>query len=444
MTALDTAPEAAIEDVDHRWRGMGVWLPWIAGAAFALGLAMAGARIFIGKIPGSGKVGATWAMMDFFSSMYYPAQALLTGGNPHDTAWYVRTYPVTDGYGPFLPINLVIHLPFALVGPATASQLYFGFSVLTALALGALAIRLAGLTVRWPLVFVVAGLLLISRQGHWTLLLGQPAFLLACFCYLTLIHLRSAPLLAAFALSLAAFKPTFGVPLALMLLVAGHVRVVAAGAAMGLVVNLPLWWILSSRAGGFVPFFQNMIADYQAWQTKPSLGPAFNYRLIDIAPLISRFLGETVNGTATLLLTVAIPVVAGLVMRRLDWERQAERDVAVAIACTAILFCTHHLGYDGVLLLAPAVALIARGLPVGTHPALRYVFLLLYFVPAMNWATTDAVLGRWQGSHAIWLTLASINGLCLAALFLGYLGVAIAQGDRPPRSTSPRVSAQLV
>jgi len=82
-------------------------------------------------------------MIDFFSSAYYPVRALLEGGNPHDRAWFLHQYPVADMYGPFLPVNLLIHLPFGLFSPGVAAVLYFGITVLLTMLLAALALRLA-------------------------------------------------------------------------------------------------------------------------------------------------------------------------------------------------------------------------------------------------------------------------------------------------------------
>ena len=39
----------------------------------------------------------------------------------------------------------------------------------------------------------------------------------------------------------------------------------------------------------------------------------------------------------------------------------------------------------------------------------------------LNWAVILSVLQAWQPSHGAWLVVASVNGACLVALFLGYL-----------------------
>lgn len=441
MTTVHPSPDVPLQGKNPGLRGSRGWLPWVAGAVFALGLAMAALRVGLGFVPGTGSLGADWVMTDFYSSMYYPVRAVLDGGNPHDASW-LEQYPGRDRYGPFLPVNLVIHLPFALLTPETAGQVYFAFSILMALLLAALSLRLAGVTVTASLAVLVAGLVLLSRPGHWTLMLGQHAILLACLSYVALLNARSAPLLSGLALSLAAYKPNFGVPLALIMLVGGHVRAVTTGAAIGLAVNLPLYWILASRAGGFRRFFETMIGSYQKWQARFNQDPSTNYGLVDVDGLISRFMGQSLDSGARILLAIGIPIVAGLVIRRLDWDRQTGRDLAVAIACTALLLSTHHLGYDMVILTAPVVALVARGLPPGAPSGLRWVFLALYVIPALNWAATRGVLHNWGGSRAAWLAITSINGLCLAALFFGYVWLALAHGRRPSPTTSASPSAQ--
>jgi hypothetical protein len=267
------------------------WLPWVAGVVFALALAMAAFRTGLGFMPAVGNLGAKWVLVDFYGSMYYPVRAVLDGGNPHDVHWFLQHYPRVEGYAPFLPINLVIHLPFALLPPTVAGAAYFALSIVMAVVLAALSLRLAGVSISRSLVVLTAGLLLLSRPGHWTLLLGQPALLLAALSYVAMYKARTSPLLSGVALSLVAYKPTFGVPLALTMLVAGHVRAVGIGAALGVAVNLPLYWIMASRFDGVRQFVATMIEGYQHWQARPTIDPAANFRLVDADGLISRFLG---------------------------------------------------------------------------------------------------------------------------------------------------------
>jgi hypothetical protein len=64
-----------------------------------------------------------------------------------------------------------------------AAIAYFGLTCLMSLGLAQIAVRLAGLQPLIHRVFLLAGGILLSRPGHWTLLLGQSAILLTCATY---------------------------------------------------------------------------------------------------------------------------------------------------------------------------------------------------------------------------------------------------------------------
>jgi hypothetical protein len=58
-----------------------------------------------------------------------------------------------------------------------------------------------------------------SRPGQWNLLLGQPALELTLPTYAALYNARRAPGLSGLALAISMYKPTFGIPLAVLTLV---------------------------------------------------------------------------------------------------------------------------------------------------------------------------------------------------------------------------------
>src|SRR5262249_8848905 len=153
-----------------------------------------------------------------------------------------------------LPVNLAIHLPFGLLPPRQAAAAYFASTVLLTLALASVALRLMKVPADLPKVILLAGLVLLSRPGHWTLLLGQHSIFLALLVYLARLHPRDAPGVSGLALALSAHKPTFGVPLGILMLAAGYRRAVGVAVALSLVFNLPIFAIMAHHAGGVGPF----------------------------------------------------------------------------------------------------------------------------------------------------------------------------------------------
>jgi hypothetical protein len=96
-------------------------------------------------------------MTDF--AAYNPVHAVLEGQTPYGRD---STFP------PYAPLQLVVHLPFALLPPQAAAITYFLFTILLTLALALLALRLARVEVRPERVLALAGAVLLSRPGHWT------------------------------------------------------------------------------------------------------------------------------------------------------------------------------------------------------------------------------------------------------------------------------------
>jgi hypothetical protein len=206
---------------------------------------------------------------------------------------------------------------------------------------------------------------------------------------------------------------------------------------VGLLLNLPLLLLVAERVGGLPAIADSIARGYERWKTIPIASPATSPWLIDATSFVSRFLGYSPGSLAQIVVALVVVGVAGLALRRVEWNDSDERNVGVGIMGTAVLASGHHLGYDMVLLTAPAIALAAGRLPVAVPRSLRWSLGVLYAVPALNWAATHGVLNALQPSFALWLFLTSINAFCLLLLFLGHLGIAFAYcGPAPGKAIS--------
>src|SRR5262249_57464168 len=100
----------------------------------------------------------------------------------------------------------------------------------------------------------LTAVLLLSRPGQMNLLLGQVSAQVAIGAYVALRWARTRPVLASLALALSTLKPTYGVPLAaLMLFGRGDVATVVGGAAASLVLCLVAVVPLAVAAGRIRP-----------------------------------------------------------------------------------------------------------------------------------------------------------------------------------------------
>jgi hypothetical protein len=404
---------------------------WFAALVVLLGLAVAIGRVGVGTIAPTRPVSAHWVMTDFYSSAYYPVRALLDGENPHDSKRFRARYPAADRYPPYLPVNLIIHLPFGLLPPRAAGLAYFLVTIGLFFALGWAALRLSGAPPTLPLVCLVVGLLLLSRPGQWTLLLGQQSVLLSLLVYATIVLADRRPGWSALALAVVSYKPTFGLPLGLILLLSGRARVAFTGAAIAIILNAPLLLVLIEQAGGLAALLGDISAGYQEWQLLPVANPATSPWLVDAPSLVSRFLNAAMPLTAQIVLGLAILGVAAMAVRRLRWDEGVERNLAIGVISTALLSSAHHVGYDMVLLTAPAVALAFGKMPATMSPALRLLFILAYLLPALNWISTHGALRVLNLPRGIWLLVTAVNSICLLALLAGFISLAFSVRAQP-------------
>jgi hypothetical protein len=380
-------------------------------------------------------------MTDFYSGAYYPVRALLTGENPYDRDRFMALYPVADMYPPYLPLTLLVHLPFGLLPPVIGAAAFFVTTILLTTVLAHLVLRLAGLRPVGASVILLAALILLSRPGQWNLLLGQRAVELTLATYVALAYATTAPAIAGMGLTVALVKPTYGVPLALLLWAWGRRETAALGVGLAALVNLPLVVLLAVREGGFRQLISKALQGYQTWQGFPDANPATSNLRTDAASLISRFMGAPLSNVEQALLTIGILLLAVPVLRRLAKHPTRQADaLAVGILCLTTSLVGYHLGYDLVLLTAPFVAAAVPGLLPLRLWGLRLALLALYSILALNWIDTESVLEVWQPSRPLWLVVTSLNGFCLIALFLAYLFLGARGRVRTRPEPAPRHS----
>ena len=289
---------------------------------------------------------------------------------------------------------------------------------------------------------LLAGAILLTRPGHWNLIQGQRAAELAVMSYGAVYLADRAPRLGALALAASLIKPTYGFPLALLMFARGYGRLVVLGLAIGAAVNLPLVMLLAAWEGGVRPFLTSLVTGYHAWQNVGEVGPASSPHRIDAVSTVSRFLAAPLTEGAQIAVTLLVLVVAGLVLRRRGSHGSSPLDaVDLGIMFLAVLLSTHHVGYDLLLLTCPFVALLVRPTPpMPSWGSARWLLAGLFAVPALNWASTHAVLAAWQPSRTGWLIVSSANGLCLALLFVAYLYYGLRVGPVPAESRWARGS----
>ncbi len=405
--APERRPSVRLLALDNRTR----LLLAIALFAFAVGIAVL--RVGFLMEVGGVRFSATYVMHDFYATAYEPARAILEGRSPYAV-----------GYPPFAPTHLLVHLPFALLSPRTAGVAYFLFTVLLTVPLAHVVLRLVRIKSDSARVLSLAAAILLSRPGHWTLLVGQLSILLTVLAYVTFLLGQTRPFLAGWALSTTIFKPNWGVPLALLLWAWGRQKTAAIGVGLAVLLNVPLVALLAAREGGLRQLIGQALSAYQKFEGL--VDPVTHKHRIDATSLISRFVGVPLSTFEQILLSAGVLLLSASVLRLLaKHATQAADTAAIGIICLATSLVGYHQGYDLVLLSAPFLAAAMPGSSTWMPRGLRITVLTLFSILALNWISTESVIAALQPAPALLLVFTSVNGFCVVGLFLAYLALGL-------------------
>jgi hypothetical protein len=382
--------------------------------AFAAGLTLARMS---GLSRSAGDVNADWAMVDFRSSVYYPALAFLQGNNPYDPHVFRAQYPTTDAFPLYLPAVLLLHAPLALVSYPGAVVIFYVLTLALTLVTALVALRMSGVERSAALALFVASVMVLSRPGHMNILAGQDTLVYVLGTYLALWAAERSPVVSGAGLLLACLKPTFGVPLAVLMLAQGYVRAVVFGGAMAAGLSLPPLLILARDAGGFATFKDTMVANFLAFRSDPTVNPSLSVLSIDVSGVVGRVLGRPPGLVWEVVMAVVLLVAAATALRVLGKSRDTWA-LRVTIVCLTILGTFHHQPYDLLLLTLPCVALLSHGYPEFFYrPVSYWTLLVLLGVLAFNYVTTHSGLAALQARGLPELPLAMLNGVALLATF---------------------------
>jgi hypothetical protein len=420
-TRLGRLATRARQDVGGRVVGL-------AAAVFVLTAALLGVRLstrFV--LPGETDL-AHWGMRDFRDNVHRPVAGFLAGENPYDAARIRREDPARPPFGPYAPSTLLVHLPLGLVQFRTGAVLWFLLTLALTLALARLALLHAGLPATAAGVIALGTLLLWSRPGHWNLLLGQLAAELSVAAIVALLWARRRPALAGAALAVTTLKPSFGLPLAVVMLARRDLKALLVGVAITLALNGISVAVLVGEAGGVRPFVASVMDTLDDFRVNPGNEPSNNTFRIDLTALIARQLGHAPSPLATAGIAIGVLGVAAFALDRVRrWrDREAAEQLGIAVAGLATLLWFYHMGYDALLLVPSLVALAAgRRRPWSTSPRVRIALAVLLAVPMVNYLATGTGID-WLGlSGGTRLITTSINGAALAAAFALVVALAL-------------------
>ena len=377
---------------------------------------------------------------DFRDAVYYPVVALRDRVNPYDADTYFRLYPVGQEFPLYTPVHLLLHLPLLAFSLSTARAIDLGWNLVLVLGLAATALGMAGHRRALAPVFGLGTLILLSDPGKFDLRTGQPTLLIVIGAYLAwrarpadrerVAHLPITAVvpiaIGVIALAIVWSKPTFAIPLTVLLLVRGQRRVAVLGTVLGAALSAVVLPRLVDAAGGISELVQSWqdSARVTSQSAQSRLGSGLRIDAANTFVRVSHLHPSELVGS---LGGLALLAVGAWTIRRLHQcdPHGDHEDLPLTLGCLVILTCLYHVPYDELLLIGPMVLLARRGpthaiaWPRRTRAAV-FVLLLIPLVDPLGWSPVNAALGKSGFQWMLGPTMLSLDilvalGLCIWA-----------------------------
>jgi hypothetical protein len=405
---------------------------WLILAAAAFLLAVATVTVWTRgrlNVPGDPTALGRYGLQDFRDAIYYPVVAVLDGQNPYDAADYLRRYPVGTPMRLYLPAMLCLYLPLGLLPYAVAEAAFFALNVALVPVLVHQGLRLAGVASTAPRVLGLGTFVVLSRPGLLTLFVGQSAIYMTLGLYVALRYARIRPALATLGVALTGVKPTFGLPLGILLLARGTWRPAVAGGALVALASAALAVPMARAAGGFGPWLASL-GGASDMTDDPHNVIVQSYVRVDTASLVGRLVQVEPSTAVQALLMVLVLATGAAAVRRLGRTSGSHAPLSAGVVCATTLACVYHQTYDCLLLLAPLFGSVAGTVARGRW---RWPLATLLLVPFVNYFATLTAIQMLGIQGAGWRLVASLN----AAAVTGALLVLLREAATAP-STAPR------
>jgi len=433
------------------WDGVG--LLFLALVLAALVWRQSHIVVIDGDVARSAELGRD-GLADFRDVIHYPLVAAGEGVNPYDGGTapladggprYSQRYPVGGALPLYSPLILWLYWPFGYGGFYASAGAYVVLNV-GLLQLWAWSCwRVAGVRPSIGQIAILTGVILITQAGRANFLGGETAIPLALASLWAVSMAPRRPWLAGVALAVATFKPTFGLPLGILLLAGGHLRTVALGWGVGFLIAVAGLVIIFARSGDLARMPEVLRHNQEVVASDPEVNAQTSPARFDSAGAIQRWL--PVEGPIVgLLASVAVLGLAGTAVWRLR-RRQEEPRIArltIAIVCLATVSGIYHLSYDGLLLWAPIAIVLLSPAEAGSidSKAQRWLVGILLVAPMFHvlgatsvqrWARPLLPLESIPAAVAEfgWTVICTFNGLCLLAALVLLVSHALRARDAP-------------
>lgn len=417
----------------------------IAGLSYRLAQRM----VIDGDPVGSAKAGLN-AQADFRDVIYYPARAIREGVNPYDCrleplpdgqSRYRQRYPILNALPLYSPLTFALFFPFSFGSFPAAATAWVSFQLVLLVVFSYTALRLAGGQPSIGGTAFLASAILVTQAGRANFMGGETALPLAIGSLLAIALAGNHPWLAGFALALTSFKPTFGLPLGILLLAAGYYRTVLTGWLLGGVLAVGGLVLIFANSGDLADVPAILRHNQRVLESDPDGNALLSPIRMDAAGALQRFIplqGDLVSLFSSCMV-LGIAYGALFVLGRND-SREAQL-LRIAIVCVATISAMFHITYDAILLWGAIVCVGLAPRSDWASISLRWRLLVagLLLIPMVNVLGTKTVANYLSTTwlDAGWMFICTINGLAQMAALVAMAWMAVVIARRQPANEPP-------
>jgi len=324
---------------------------------------------------------------------------------------------------PFSPVIFYLLLPLTFLSMTCADIVFCVVNVALLGLLGYWVFRFSNesLSLHWWL--AVFGFILFSRSGHITLYTGYFTAIIVVGTIMAFHYAHSKPWLSGIGILLASAKPTFIIPLLILLAYRKNYKAAIWGTLLsGSVAFAGLAWMAADSS---IPEVINSVFEGQkAFDDDPTEYPINTWTRVDLVGMFAKAINWIPDNQVYLGAMFVLLIPPGLIIRRaVDHERnRGAMGLTALISMLGLLVMLYHHSYD-CLLVVPGVlslALFGHKTMVEVPKWARLVVTALLLVPPVNYLSTMSFrdkMGLEQYSFN-WQSITMINGFCLTISLL--------------------------
>ncbi len=369
--------------------------------------------------------GANFGFCDFHNGIYFPAQAIAARVSPYGQE-YGTTYPVPRSTPLYAPSTFLIHWPFAWMSMRAGELVYFSLTFIMAIALAMLSIKCSKLKMSLGMVLFTTLGVVVSRAGYGTFYSGYFTFELVLG---TIVALQwgDKPWVGGLGLLFASTKPTYAIPLAIIMAARGHWRALGLGILLNSVLSLAvIAWLLPGRPWDFL--LQDIRFGQSQHMADRAEMPEFSWTRVDVVALVAKWLPANPSELIQLLwmfLLLPLPVWLLVKLKSVD-KTTAAGGISGTLALLTMNVTVYHHYYDMLVLFVPVIAIAFNQHLWPERSATRFGLAILILFPLMNYFSTNLFFGRMGISDvsAVYQVVTSLNSVCLLVALLWVMAIA--------------------